>query len=337
MREMNADAVWAALTPDRCREAMRAVFAAHARGETRAPQRVILATPGGDGTLLIMPASIEQPRAVGTKLICVMPGNAARGLPVNVGTVVMMDPDTGVALASLDGAMVTALRTAAVSALATDLLARGDAGSLLIVGGGVQARSHIEALLHVRKFTRVRVWSRRADQAAARCAEVRSAGVLPTTGGAGRSAGLRLPPTVDGGALDVAVATDLEAAVREADVICTVTASPVPLILGAHVAPGTHVNAAGAHTPATREVDTALVVRARCIVDDCAAALRESGTVLLPIGEGAITEAHVRAALGEVVIGRVPGRASGADVTLFVSLGLAIEDVAAGAVVLAEG
>lgn len=322
MREIGADAVWAALTPDRCREAMRAVFAAHARGETQLPLRTVVRTPDGDGSLLVMPASIGAPRAMGTKLISVVPGNAARGLPVNIGTVVMMDPDTGAALAALDGAMVTALRTAAVSALATELLARGEARTLLIVGGGVQARSHLEALLHVRPFTRVRVWSRRADQAAARCEEL-------------RRGALRLPPSVDAASLDVAVAPDLAAAVRDAAVICTVTASPAPLVLGADVAPGTHVNVAGAHTPSTREVDTALVRRARCVVDDRAAAMRESGTILLPITEGAITDAHVRAALGDVVSGAIQPRESDSDVTLFVSLGLAIEDVAAGAVVLA--
>ena len=322
VREFDAAAVRHALTPDRCREAMRAVFAAHARGETQLPVRMAVPMPGGGGTLLLMPASLNAPRAIGAKLLTVVPGNAARGLPVNVGTLVMIDPDTGAPLAALDGAMVTALRTAAVSALATELLSRPDARSLLIVGGGVQAASHLEALLHVRPFTRVRVWSRRSEQAAARVAELQ--------GGA-----LRLPVGIDAGVLDAAMAPDLEAAVRDADVICLVTASPVPLFRGSAVRAGTHVNTAGAHTPSTREVDTALVVRARCVVDDLAAALAESGTLLLPIGEGAIAASHIAAALGDVVAGRATPRTSDADVTLFVSLGLAIEDVAAGAAVLA--
>ena len=322
MREIDAAAVRLALTPDRCREAMRAVFAAHARGETQLPVRMAVPMPGGVGTLLVMPASVNAPRAVGAKLLTVVPGNAARGLPVNRGTVVMLDPGTGAPLAALDGAMVTALRTAAVSALATELLARPDARSLLIVGGGVQAASHLEAMLHVRPFARVRVWSRRAEQAAARVAEL-------------RDGALRLPTGADARTLDVSVAPDLEAAVRDADVICLVTASPVPLFSGAAVRAGTHVNTAGAHTPGTREVDTALVVRARCVVDDRAAALAESGALVLPIAEGAIAASHIAATLGDVVAGRARPRTSDADVTLFVSLGLAIEDVAAGAAVLA--
>ena len=322
MREFDAAAVRAALTPDRCREAMRQVFAAHGRGDTHLPVRLAVPMPGDAGTLYLMPASAGAPRALATKLVTVVPGNAARGLPVIGGTVVMMDPDTGAPTAVLDGAMVTALRTAAVSALATELLARRDAASLLIVGGGVQAASHLEALLHVRPFTRVRVWSRRPEQARERLADLHQ----------GR---LRLPAGLDAGAIDAAVAPDLGAAVREADVICTVTASPVPLVRGGVVRAGTHVNTVGSHAPATREVDTALVARARCVVDDRAAAMAESGTLLLPIAEGAITAAHVTAALGDVVTGRAAPRTSDADVTLFVSLGLAIEDVAAGGAVLA--
>jgi alanine dehydrogenase len=243
--------------------------------------------------------------ALGLKAVAVYPGNAGRHLPTHLATILLLDPATGALRAVLDGRLITEMRTAAVSAAATHRLARPGARVLAILGAGVQARSHVDALREVRPPEEVRVWSRTARSAEVFADETR------------RRFGLR-----------VTVAASAERAVRGADVICTVTGSTTPVVEGAWLAPGAHINAVGAARPDWRELATDVVRRARLFVDSRAGALTEAGDVVGPIAEGAITERHIVAEIGDVFAGRHPGRETGEEITLFKSLGMAVEDVA---------
>jgi ornithine cyclodeaminase len=209
-------------------------------------------------------------------------------------------------LAIIDASSVTAIRTAAVSGVATQVLARPDAGDLAIVGAGVQAMTHLEAMQSVRSLRRVRVWSRSHERASR------------FAGRAGRRFGIA-----------VEAVDDAASCVRGADIVCTVTASHEPVLRGEWLAAGAHVNAVGASQPDARELDTEAVLRARLFVDRRESAIAESGDVLIPIAERAIDLGHVLGELGEVLLGAILGRQAADDVTLFKSLGLAIEDVAA--------
>jgi alanine dehydrogenase len=213
----------------------------------------------------------------------------------------------------MDAAAMTAIRTAAVSAVATRLLARDDAGDLAILGTGVQARTHLEAMRVVRAIRRVRVWSRHdANQRA-------------FAAWAGQRFGC-----------EVETPASARDAVAGADLICTVTSARTPVLAGDWIAPGVHINAVGASLRDARELDTAAVVRARLYVDRRESALNEAGDFLIPLAEGAITEAHILGEVGELLLGRAVGRQGPADVTLFKSLGLAVEDVAAAHLVWSE-
>jgi alanine dehydrogenase len=275
------------------------------------PLRTVIHRPDGVGSLYVMPSFTARPAALAVKLISLFHGNHARGLPSHQGIVVVFDAATGSPAAILDAASLTAIRTAAVSALATRLLARPDAGDLALLGTGVQAWSHLEAMRAVRPIRRVRVWSpdpaRRQDFAE-------------------RAAALHTLPV-----LAVASAHD---AVKNADIICTLTAASAPVLRGDWVARGAHINAVGASTPNAREVDTNLVRRARIVVDSLAAALSEAGDLLIPMSEGAIDEGAIAAELADLVLGSAPSRRGPDQITLFKSLGLAVEDAAAAARVL---
>jgi len=249
----------------------------------------------------------------GAKVISVMPGNHAHGEESHQGIVLLFEQERGRPLAILDAGAVTAIRTAAASAVATRALARKEAGDLAILGSGTQARSHLEAMRAVRTLRRVRVWSRNPESAF-RFAEE-----------AGEALGLSVEP----------VASAREA-VEEADLICTVTAATSPILLGDWIFPGAHVNAVGACTPKARELDSAAVARSRLFVDRRESALAEAGDFLLARNEGAITNDHILGETGEVLEGKVPGRRSGEEITLFKSLGIAVEDLAAGRHVYAK-
>jgi ornithine cyclodeaminase len=259
----------------------------------------------GAGALLMMPAS--GPAGLGVKLVTLTEGNPARGLPLIHAVYVLFDGTTQAPTLLLDGSALTALRTGAVSALATRHLARADARRLVVFGAGVQARAHVEAMAAVRPIERVAVVSRGEAAAAALAAYARGSGLEAVVAGPD--------------------------AVADADIVCTCTTATQPLFDGSLLAPGAHVNAVGAFRPQDREIDTETVRRARVVVETRDAALEEAGDLLVPIGEGAIGPEHIVADLGEVVRGR-PVRTSDAEVTLFESVGLASEDLAvAGALV----
>ena len=295
-----------------CIRVMRDALAALARGDALVPLRTVMRVPGVGGFLGLMPGYIS-PRegkegALGMKAVSVFPGNAQRGIDTHQGAVLLFEADTGRLSALMDGAAITAIRTAAVSGVATDLLARRDAGELAILGAGVQARTHMQAIAAVRPLRRVRIWSRNPEHAATLASELRPR--------------FRFP---------IEAAASAEAAVRGADIVATVTASPEPILQRGWLKEGVHINAVGSSIPTTREIDTATMAAARLFVDRRESALAEAGDLLMPMREGAVTADHIQAELGEVIIGKNPGRRSPGELTLFKSLGLAVEDVASAA------
>ena len=298
-----------------CIQVMRDALASLARGRALVPLRMVMRMPDASGFLGLMPGHIGpddgRAGALGMKAVSVFPGNARRGIDTHQGAVLLFEEDTGRLSALMDGATITAIRTAAVSGVATDLLARRDAAELAILGAGVQARTHLEAIAAVRPLRRVRVWSRNPQHAAD----------LVKASAARYGASIEAVPTA-------------EAAVRAADVVATVTASPQPVLQRPWVKDGAHINAVGSSIPTTREIDTATMAAVRLFVDRRESALNEAGDLLIPMREGAFTADHIQAELGEVIIGKDLGRQSPDELTLFKSLGLAVEDVASAAFIL---
>jgi alanine dehydrogenase len=312
-RLIGPDDVRRLLPMPECIELMADALAALGRGEALQPLRTVVTLPDARGALYVMPAWSADPPALAVKLVSVFPGNHARGLPSHQGVVALFDAADGSLRALLDGAAVTAVRTAAVSGLATRLLARDDAADLAILGSGVQAASHLEAMRCVRAVRRVRVWS-------------------PTP--AHREAFAREQAARHG--IDVAAVADAERAVAGADIVCTVTGAADPVLHGEWLAPGAHVNAVGASSPRTRELDGAAVAAARLFVDRRESALAEAGDVLLARAEGALAADTPLTELADVLLGAAPGRRHAGEITIFKSLGLAVEDAAAAARILAN-
>ncbi|MGH7562354.1 MAG: ornithine cyclodeaminase family protein [Gemmatimonadales bacterium] len=310
-RILSADQVSTLLPMRECLDLMERALRTLAEGGAQLPLRTVLRLPGERGFFGTMPAWLDDPRALGLKAISVFPGNHAAGLDSHQGVVLLFDPETGAPTAILDAASITAIRTAAVSGAATRALARPDAADLAILGSGVQARTHLEAMAIVRDLRRVRAWSPTPRRLAA------------FVRWAGESLGVEVEP-----------ANDARGAVLGADLVCTVTASATPVVDGTWLAPGAHVNAVGASVATTRELDAWAVARSRLFVDRRESALSEAGDFLLAKSEGAFGEEHIRGEIGEVFAGRVAGRTGPGDITLFKSLGLAVEDLAAATHVL---
>jgi ornithine cyclodeaminase/alanine dehydrogenase-like protein (mu-crystallin family) len=288
-----------------CMELMEAALASLARGEVIHPLRPVVPVPQTKNVFAVMPAYSTSLKAFGTKLISVYPDNHGTSFHSHQGLVVLFDGEHGNPVAMMDASSITAIRTAAVSGVATRLLARANATSVAILGAGVQARTHASAMLAARPFKRVVVWARARDKAQQLAAE------LAKTHGA---------------SFDVAAA--VKEAVEEADVVCTVTAAREPVLRGDWVRPGTHINAVGASLKTTRELDTETVRRSRIYVDRRESALNEAGDLLIPMQEGAISADAIVGEIGEVLTGVVAGRGNEREITLFKSLGLAIEDLA---------
>jgi ornithine cyclodeaminase/alanine dehydrogenase-like protein (mu-crystallin family) len=265
--------------------AMERALSDFSSGKVVQPVRTMLPVAEHQGFLGLMPAYTGA--ALGTKLVAFYPHNT--GVPTHHATILLLKPETGEPLVTMDGRLITEVRTAAVSAVATQHLASPDASVLAIIGSGVQAHSHLEALRLVRNFREVRVWSPRRAAAFAKEHGVRGA-------------------------------TSAEEAVRGADVVVTATTSPTPVLSGGWLSPGVHINAVGAPRPDWRELDDEVLERSRVYVDSREAALKESGDV--------IAAGEIFAEIGEVVSGAKPGRRSAEEITLFKSLGLAVEDVA---------
>ena len=288
-------------------EAMARAFRRYAGGGCAVPPRVT--TPiGADGVLLAMPAAFNDGPGpgLGTKLVSVYPGNLARGHPTVYASYVLMDGATGQPLALLEATFLTALRTGATSALAARHLARTDARRVACFGAGVQARFQLLCLAASRRLEHIAVLGRDPGRARAFVAAMRE-----TLGGI------------------VELGTEPRAAVREADLVVCATTSATPIVFGADLHPGTHVDAVGAFRPTDRELDSEAVRRGRVVVDTYAGALPEAGDLVIPIGEGVIDRTHVVAELAELVTGTREGRIHDRDITIFKSVGFALEDLAA--------
>ena len=283
-----------------CIEAMAEALSSLARGEVYQPLRPIVRPPGEPTLLGLMPVHRGGARPMyGLKTVCIVPDNPSRGLDSHQGTVTLYDGETGRTAAVLNAAPITAIRTAACSALATRTLARQDARELAVVGAGHQARAHLRALPAVRAFERIRIVSRSRAGAEALAAQVPGAEAVVTA----------------------------EEAVRGADVVVTATSSPEPVVRREWLKPGVHVNAVGSCFPTARELDSATVAASSFFVDRRESAEHEAGDYLLALEEGAIGPGHIRAELGEVLIGAKEGRTAPDGITVYESLGLAVEDL----------
>ena len=299
------DEVKRLLPMEECIGLMASVLADLARGDVWQPLRFVIRPPEEPSLMGLMPAHRSAPQqAYGLKVICIFPGNPERGLDAHQGGVLLFDGATGEPRALLDASAVTEIRTAAVSAVATRLLAREDTRELAILGSGVQARSHLEAMSKVRPFERARVFSRRVGHARAFAADAHAP-------------------------FPVEAVASAEEAVRGADVVVTATSSRDPIVRHEWLAAGAHVNAVGSSIPTARELDADTVAAAALFADRRESMLNEGGDYLLAAGEAGLGSEHIRAELGELLVGSADGRRSDDELTVFKSLGLAVEDLAA--------
>lgn len=290
--------------------AVRDALIALSAGRALAPPRTRLDAPGTRTTALIMPAYLPGPARIGLKLISLCDDNPARGLPLAQALTIVMDAERGTPLAVLEAGHLTAVRTGAASGAATEILARRDARVAAVFGAGVQGRTQLEAIAAVRPLRKAFVVDPDAGAAAAFAQEMSTA------------LGLEVEPAEPGRAL------------RDADIVSTATTSTVPVFRDADLKPGGHINAVGSYKPHVRELPGETVRRAALFVDDRRSALDEAGDLLIPLREGLIGEDHIRAEIGEVLAGLKPGRRSDAEITLFKSVGSAVEDLAVAALVL---
>jgi alanine dehydrogenase len=289
-----------------CMDVMAEALKTLARGDAILPLRPVLWLPEKVGALGMMPSYLGNIGAMGLKVVSVFPGNHGTQYDSHMGAVLVFETQHGQLLAIIDASAITAIRTAAVSGVATRLLAREDAHRLAILGSGIQAKSHLAAMLEARSIEHVYVWSREPEHAqkfAERAAKRHQ--------------------------INIEAAWTVEEAVADAEIICTTTSAREPILKGEWIAPGTHINAVGSSVAFTRELDTAAVVKSRLYVDRRESTLNEAGDFLFPKNEGAITDDHILNEIGEVLLGSVAGRGSADEITLFKSLGLAVEDLAA--------
>jgi len=302
---VNQSEVGQLLPMKECIAVMRETLAAVERGEAILPLRPVLRMPDKGGALGMMPSYLGNIDAVGLKVITVFHGNHGTRYDSHQGAVLLFETSHGQLLSIMDASSITGIRTAAVSAVATQLLARDDATKLAILGSGVQAKTHFAAMVEARPITSASVWSRNAGHAR-QFAERESARYgIPV----------------------VAIAT-VEEAVRDADIICTTTGAREPILKGEWIAPGAHINAVGSSIAVARELDANAVKRSRLFVDRRESTLNEGGDFLIAKQEGVVSDDHILGELGQILLGKIEGRKSREEITLFKSLGLAVEDLA---------
>lgn len=301
-RYLNKDAITSLLPMHDCIAVMETMFRDLAEGRILQPLRSLMWLPDRSGLLGMMPGYAEGPNIIGIKLITIFHANGPAGYPSHQGLVILFEATHGQPLLLLDAGELTAIRTAATSALATRLLAREAAHTLAIIGTGEQAVRHIESISLVRKIDAIYLWGRNPTHAKALQNRLNKDYPIHLT--------------------DTA-----QAAVGAADIICTVTAATQPVVEGTWLKPGTHLNVIGSCTPNNREVDTAAIRRATLFTDRYESLFKEAGDFLIPKQEGVITEDDVKGELGEVLTGTKPGRENPEEITLFKSLGIAAEDL----------
>ena len=293
------------LTMGECMDVMAETLKMLSRGNAVNPLRHAMWLPDKTGLIGMMPAYLGDTEVMGLKAISVFPGNHTTDYDSHQGTVMLFETKNGRLLAMMDAGKITAIRTAAVSGVATRLLAREDATDLAILGSGVQAGTHLEAMRIARKITGVRVWSQHFGHAQKFANQASAEHSIPI------------------GAVDT-----VKEAVEGADIICTVTSATEPVLQGDWISPGTHINAVGSSVAFARELDTAAVVKSKLFVDRRESTLNEAGDFLFPKKEGAVGDGHIRGEIGDILMDRIGGRDSAEEITLFKSLGLAAEDVA---------
>ncbi len=288
-------------------ELMKTAFTELSAGRTVSPLRTVISLPDREADALFMPAFVPAMAALGMKSVNVFRRNARHGLPVIHAVVSLIDPETGEPLAIMDGTYLTALRTGAVSGAAADLLARPESRVLAAIGAGAQGVTQIAAICAVRPIER------------AIAVDVNEEALQ------------RLRAAIEQDWPDLAdrleTSTDAAAAVREADIICMATTSRTPVFQDRDVRPGTHISGVGAYTPEMQELPAETVARATVVVDAFDAALAEAGDLIIPLNEGRVTRDHFRTELGMIASGAVPGRTGNAEITLFKSVGNAVQDV----------
>ena len=308
LKFVDADEVAARLSWPIVIPLMRRAMADLSAGRTRQLLREILPLRGDD-LFGVMPGSLGDGRPFGAKLISVLPRNFAAGGPSHQGVILLFDPESGAPVCVVDAGEVTALRTAAASAMATDVLARADASRLALLGYGRQAEEHLHAIAHVRTLSSVVVWGRHAGRAAAFASRMAS------------------EPAISRRGLRIHVAADARSAAAGADIVCTLTPATEPILKGAWIAPGAHVNLVGAGHAGQAEADGALVARARFFADSRPGVLTQGGEFRRALAEGLVDEGHIAGEIGEVLLGSVAGRRSGEEVTAYKSLGHIAQDL----------
>lgn len=306
LRILTQEDVRTAIAMPQVIEAMREAFGQLSSGRARVPLRLTMEAK--NGVEMLMPAYLRDSGSLGVKILSIYHGNHQHGLPALIALVLVLDVETGVPVAMMDGTLITALRTGAGSGLATELLAHKDASVVAVFGAGAQARTQLEAVRVVRPIQEVRIVSRTRESAQRFAAEIQ--GVV------------------------VQVMDDRAEAVRGADIIVAASTSSTPVFDGNNVDPGTHINGIGAYTPEMQEIDAALVQRAKIVVGSREAALKEAGDLVIPIQQGLISASNIYAELGEIVNGDKVGRTSDNEITFYKSVGNAAQDVATAELVV---
>lgn len=277
----------------------------YSTGRAVMPVRLVVPLPQIQGRITSMPGFLSDDKALAMKVVTYFQDNPKKDLPAILGTILLFSSETGKLIAVMDGSYITGIRTACVSAVATKALANPETPVLGILGAGVQARTHIQALSRVRKIQRIKIYSPSGTSAAAIKKDLE-----PSTG------------------LTIEVAPTAAEALRDADLVVTASTAKTPIVTPELLKPGAHINAVGSHRPDLRELDGATMARATVVVDSREAIMAECGDILLAIEEKAIGKDHIHAEIGEVLAGKKPGRSSAAEITLYKSVGIAIQDVA---------
>ena len=312
---LTAEDVRKALPMSEAIEAMKSAYASLSSGTAVVPLRTRLPIPGSEALSLFMPAYVQSAdgQALAVKVVSLFPTNPARGLAFIQAAVLAFDPETGRAIALLEGSSLTAIRTGAAGGAAIDLLARRDSRVAAIFGAGAQGRTQLEAACTARDIETVFIIDPTPEKAQALAGELRGKG--------------RITP-------DIRVASTSKEAIENADIICTATTATRPVFDDQDVKPGTHISAVGSYTPEMQEVPSETLQRAKVFVDSRTASLEEAGELIQPIRAGLFAESHIRGELGEVLLGHIPGRQSPDEITYFKSVGIAVQDAMAAHVAL---
>ena len=312
---LTADEVRKALPMKQAIEAMKNAYASLSGGTAVAPLRTSLSIPDSEALSLFMPAyvSAQDGNALAVKVVSLFPGNPARGLAFIQAAVLVFDAETGQAIALLEGSSLTAIRTGAAGGAAVDLLARPDSKVAAIFGAGAQGRTQLEAACEVRPVEIAFIYDADANKARTYVDEMRGRGSIPS---------------------DLRVASSSREAIEQADIICTATTSTTPVFDDRDVRPGTHISAVGSYTPDMQEVPAETLLRAKIFIDSHTATMEEAGDLLKPIQAGLFDSSHICGELGEVILGKIPGRRSPDEITYFKSVGIAVQDALAARVAL---